>query len=174
MLTVGNGLRVGGSSSSKRSGEFYVNGGVVNAPVYLAVGYGPSAGGTSGWMYMTGGTVNVGQFDIIRIPGAAGAGVNGYAYISGGTINATELRIKPAGGDGTALLDITGSAKIIIAGDKVATIMGYRDNGWIQSNGGEFLDEWITFDGTNTILEIPEPATLCILAIGAFGLIRRK
>ena len=59
-LTVGNGLRVGGSSSSKRSGEFYVNGGVVNAPVYLAVGYGPTGGGNSGWMYMTDGIVNVG------------------------------------------------------------------------------------------------------------------
>ena len=176
VLTVGNGLRVGGSSSSKRSGELYVNGGIINAPTtYLAVGYGPSAGGTSGWMYMTGGTVNVNQFDIIRIAGAAGSGVNGYAYISGGTINATDLRIKPVGGDGIALLDITGGAKIIITGNKRDTILGYVGSGWIKSNGVDLDEAWVNYNpNTDKTIITPEPATLCLLGIGALSLIRRK
>ena len=174
-LTVGNGIRVGGSSSSIRSGEFYVNGGVVNSPVYLAVGYGPGGGGNSGWMYMTDGIVNVGQFDIVRIAGTT-TGINGYAYISGGTINATDLRMKPAGGTGTALLDITGSGKIVITGDKVATIQGYIDNGWIKTNGVAWEDySLVSYDaGTNKTTLIPEPATICLLGIGALSLLRRR
>ena len=175
VLTVGSGLRVGGSSSSIRSGEFYVNGGVVNAPVYLAVGYGPTGGGNSGWMYMTDGIVNVGQFDIVRIAGTT-TGINGYAYISGGTINATDLRMKPAGGTGTALLDITGSGKIVITGDKVATIQGYIDNGWIKTNGVAWMDySHVYYDaGANKTILTPEPATMCLLGLGAMSLIRRK
>lgn len=176
-LTVGNGLRVGGSSSSIRSGELYVNGGVVNCTGtggYLAVGYGHATnGGTTGWMYMTNGTINVNQFDIVKVPGVT-TPVNGYAYISGGTINATELRIKPSGGAGTALLDITGDAKIIIAGDKVGIIQGYIDSGYIKTGGVDLSYDYVTFDGTNTIIAIPEPATLCLLSIGALSLIRHK
>lgn len=168
-LTVGNGLRVGGSSSSKRSGELYVNGGIINAPSYLAVGYGPSAGGTSGWMYMTDGTINAGQFDIGRVAGTT-SGVNGYAYISGGTIYATDFRMKPAGGAGTVLLDITGSGKVIIDGDKTVAVGQYQDDGWISPE--VLYDYDISNPGKTTLF--PEPATICLLGIGALSLIRRK
>jgi hypothetical protein len=178
VLTVGNGIRVGGSSSSIRSGELYVNGGIINASTtYLAVGYGHATnGGTTGWMYMTNGTVNVNEFDIIRVPGVT-TPVNGYAYISGGTINANDLRIKPFGGAGTALLDISGSGKIIITdptGAIATKIYGYIDNGWIKTNGVPWvLYDNVSWDGTKTTI-IPEPATLCLLGLGALSLIRRK
>ena len=185
-LAVGNGIRVGGSSSSIRSGEFYVNGGVVNASTtYLAVGYGPSGGGNSGWMYMTNGTVNVNQFDIVRVAGTT-TGINGYAYISGGTINANDFRMKPVGGAGVALLDMSGGgggggAKIIIpdpTGAIATKIYGYIDNGWIYSNGvkwtmGGPTHPNVIWNGTTTTI-IPEPATLCLLGLGALSLIRRK
>jgi hypothetical protein len=171
-LTVPNGLRVGGGSGSIRSGEFYVNGGVVNASNYLAVGYGPAAGGNSGWMYMTDGTINAGQFDIGRVNGTNP--INGYAYISGGTINATDFRMKPAGGTGTVSLDISGTGKIIINGDKTAAIYGYIDSGWIKTNGVAWDNyDWVTYDGTKTTI-IPEPATICLLGIGALSLLRRR
>jgi len=169
-LTVGNGLRVGGSSSSKRSGELYVDGGVINAPSYLAVGYGPSAGGTSGWMYMTDGTINAGQFDIGRIAGTAGSGVNGYAYISGGTIYANDFRMKPAGGDGIVLLNLSDTGKIIVAGDLTARIDGYIGNGWINDD----VQISLTMNPGYTTLFVPEPTTLCLLGIGALSLIGRK
>jgi hypothetical protein len=165
-LTVGNGLRVGGSSSSKRSGELFVNGGVINAPTYLAVGYGPSGGGNSGWMYMTDGTVNAGQFDIGRV-----AGTNGYADISGGTIYATDFRMKPAGGTGVVSLDLSGTGKIIVAGDLTARINQYIGDGWINDN----VQVSLTMNpGKTTLFVVPEPTTLCLLGIGALSLIRRK
>jgi hypothetical protein len=170
-LTVGNGLRCGGSSSSKRSGQLFVNGGIIYAPSYLAVGYGPS--GTSnvtGWMYMIAGDVNVGTFDIGRV-----AATNGYADIDGGTIYVnTDFRMRPAGGTGTVSLDISGRAKIIITGDKTAAIHGYIDSGWIKTNGVAWDNyDWVTYDGTKTTI-IPEPATICLLGIGALSLLRRK
>ncbi len=166
MLTVGNGLRVGGSSSSKRSGELYVNGGTINAPAYLAVGYGPTGGGNSGWMYMTDGTINAGVFDIGRV-----AGTNGYADISGGTIYATDFRMKPAGGAGIVSLSLSGTGKIIVTGDKTTTIQGYIDNGWINDN----VQMSLTMNpGSTTLYVIPEPATICLLGLGMLSLIRRR
>jgi len=172
-LTVGNGLRVGGSSSSKRSGELFVNGGIINAPSYLAVGYGPSAGGTSGWMYMIAGDVNVGTFDIGRV-----AGTNGYADISGGTIYANDFRMRPAGGTGTVSLNLSGTGKIIINGDKTQVVEGpdndlldWIDNGWINP---EVLYDYDISNPGKTTLYVPEPATVCLLGIGALSLLRRK
>jgi hypothetical protein len=174
-LTVGNGLRCGGSSSSRRSGQLFVNGGVINAPAYLAVGYGPgTASNVTGWLYMTAGTINAGSFDIGRV-----IATNGYADIDGGTIYATDFRMRPAGGTGTVSLDMSGGggaggAKIIITGDKTAAIYGYIDSGWIKTNGVAWEDySLVTWDGTNTTI-IPEPATLCLLGLGALSLIRRK
>ncbi|MDD5134309.1 MAG: PEP-CTERM sorting domain-containing protein [Phycisphaerae bacterium] len=170
-LTTVDYFRHGASSSSTRWGKFIMTGGTCNVGGYMATGYGNSGAETKGWTIVSGGTINVaGDWRF-----ANGSTASGYAYISGGTVTvAGILNMRPSGGTGDTLLDITGSGKVVLAGDQIEQVLAYRDNGWIQSDGEEFLDEWITFDGTNTVLAIPEPATLCILAVGAFGLIRRK
>ena len=176
-ITTTDYFRVGASSSSNRWGAFYMNAGTVNVGGYMSVCQGGGSTNTHGYVYMTGGTINVGG-NLIMPNSAPGTG---EIYISGGTINvAGLLQMRPAGttvvnGDTpTTVLDITGSGQVILAGDQVDQVLAYRDNGWILTGGEEFLDEYVTFDGTNTTLMVPEPATLCILAIGAFGLIRRK
>jgi len=173
-LTVANGLRCGGSSSSKRSGQLFVNGGIIYAPAYLAVGYGPgTTSGTTGWLYMTAGDVNVGTFDIGRV-----AGTNGYADISGGTIYANDFRMRPAGGTGIVSLNLSGTGKIIINGDKTQVVVGpdndlvdWIDSGWINP---EVLYDYDISNPGKTTLYIPEPATLCLLGIGALSLLRRR
>jgi hypothetical protein len=173
-LTTTQYFRQSASSTSCRWGAFYMNDGAVSVGTYMATGYGNSAAEVKGWLYMIGGTIDVAGDWIFA---ANGSTASGMAYISGGTVTVGGLlNMRPLGTSGTptTLLDITGSGKVVLAGDQVDRVIGYRDDGWIQSGGEEFLDEWVTFDGTNTILQIPEPATLCILAIGACGLIRRK
>jgi hypothetical protein len=176
-ITTVDYFRVGASSSSNRWGAFYMNDGVVNVGGYMAVCRGGSGTNTHGYVYMTGGEINVAGD--LYIPHSAPG--SGEIYISGGTITVGGLLQMRYQGttvvnedNPTTVLDITGSGKVILAGDQVDAVLEYRDNGWIVTGGEEFLDEYVTFDGTNTILQIPEPATLCILAIGAFGLIRRK
>jgi len=172
-LTVTDYFRIGSSSTSNRWGAFYMNGGTVTVGGYMAVGYGATTTDLRGWLYMTGGTINV-TADL-RFANASGA--SAWAYVTGGTINAGSLNMRPAGTTGTptTLLDISGGGKVVLNGDVVATVLGYRDNGWILSGGEEFLDEWVTYDaGTNKTTLVPEPATLCLLGLGALSLIRRK
>lgn len=187
-LTVGNSfsslhssgfLSIGSDSaatgSTGRNGLFYVNGGsvsVLSGQGNLVVGNGNSNGLADcyGKMYMSGGTV-----DALNIIIGRYAGVDGELHLSGGIITANNLSMNPTG-LGTALLDITGDGKFVLNGDKRSIIEGYIDNGWIRSNGEELDYSILSYNaGTNqTILMIPEPATICLLSIGLFGLIRRK
>jgi hypothetical protein len=172
-MTIADYFRIGASSTSCRWGEFYMNGGDWNVGGYMAVGYGNSGSEVQGMMTMIGGTINV--TGDLRF--ANGATASGIAYISGGTINVGGiLNMRPGGTSGTptTLLDITGSGKVVLAGDQVERVQGYIDNGWIQSNGEEFSYDNVVWDGTNTILAVPEPATVCLLGLGALSLIRRK
>jgi len=176
-ITTADYFRVGASSSSNRWGQFYMDGGTVNVGTYMAVSQGNSTTNTHGFVYMSDGTINVAGNLIF----CNGSTASGMAYISGGTINVGGLlSMRPSGtvvpgtGDApTTLLDITGYGKVNLAGDQVATVVGYRDDGWIQTGGAEFPDEWIIYDGSTTTL-IPEPATLCLLGIGALSLLRRR
>ncbi len=174
-LTVTDYLRAGSSSGSNRWGAFYMNGGTVTVGNYLAVGYGTGTIGVKGWLYMTDGTINITNAFVF----GQSAGTSGIAYISGNsTVNAASLNMRPTGTSGTptTLLDITGHAKVVLNGDARITISGYIGNGWIQSNGvdiDEFVD--VTYDAiANKTTIVPEPATLCLLGLGALSLIRRK
>jgi hypothetical protein len=171
---AGGYFRCGASSTSNRWGEIYMNGGTVNVggTEPFTVGWGSGTLDVRGWLYMTNGTVNVtNQFYIANALGASG-----FAYLSGGsTINAADFAMNVVTGThtGTTLLDIIGSAKVVINGDKVTKVQGYIDNGWIKSNGVDIGYADVTYDGTKTTI-IPEPATLCLLGIGALSLLRRR
>jgi hypothetical protein len=169
-MSVGSDSAAVGSTG--RNGLFYMNGGAVTAlsgqgAITIGNGNNNALANCYGKMYMTGGTIDSFIFRIGRY-----VGVTGEVYLSGGTITTDAFSM----GTGTALLDITGSGKLVITGDKRTVVEGYIDNGWIYSNGVEWTDyAWVSYNaGTDKTTIIPEPATLCLLGIGALSLIRRK
>jgi hypothetical protein len=167
-MSVGSDSATPSPTSGGRNGLFYMNGGAVTAlsgQGAITIGNGNSTFGTCfGKMYMTDGTIDSLIFRIGRY-----AGVTGEVYLSGGTITTNAFSM----GTGTALLDITGSGSVVINGDVRTTVCGYIDNGWIKSNGVEIEYADVTYNGSRTTI-IPEPATLCLLGIGALSLLRRK
>ena len=169
-LAVGDYLRVGSGSGSIRWGKLFVNDGTVTVGGTLYVGYGTAAADVRGWLYLNGGTINTNNL----VFGNA-SGTSGMAYITAGTLNANTLTWRPNGTTGTptTLLDISGSGKVVLAGDQVDAVLAAIDNGWVKSNGEEFSYDWVSYNGVSTTL-VPEPATLCLLGLGALSLIRRK
>ena len=174
------------------NGELTINGGTLLTNGYMTSSYtaGYNAvvnmlsgnvqigftGGTNGHWYlgrygatifnMSGGNftimndLNLGQY-------ASGSGT---INLSGGTLTATTLKKT-----GTAKINITGSGKLVFIGDKTAIVKTWSDSGWLKSGTADFLTVGTaTFDGVKTTLVVPEPATLCLLGIGALSLIRRK
>lgn len=168
-MTIGDYFRIGASSTSCRWGEFYMNDGTWNVGGYMAVGYGNTASEVRGSMWMTGGTINVtGELRFNN-----GSTASGYAYISGGTINVSGLLNMKAGT--AAHLDVSGDGKLVLAGDQRAALETAIDNGWVYSDGVQQSGyEMVSYDGSFTTLAVPEPATLCLLGLGALSLIRRK
>jgi hypothetical protein len=176
VLNLAHWLMAGTDSGSVRSGELYMTGGTINcgtvSPIdgHLFVSH--SGAGTQGFINMSGGTISAtGTFAI-----AFSAGTAGTVNLSGGTISSDSFQMNPSG-LGTASMDITGTGQLIIDGDETLAVDGYISNGWLTGYGNED-DIMYDFDDTNpgktTVWAIPEPATICILAIGAFGLIRRR
>jgi hypothetical protein len=174
-MSVGSDSAAAGSAG--RNGLFYMNGGdlqALNGQGSIVIGNGNATGaanGCYGKMWMTGGTIESFTFQIGK-----NSGVEGDVWLSGGTITTNNFLMRAGGGTANVLFDITGSGKLIIDGDKTTIIQGYIDSGWIKSNGLDTDYSIVNYDsGTNkTIVMIPEPATICMLGIGLFGLIRRK
>jgi hypothetical protein len=167
--TNGGYLRAGASSTSNRWGEIYMNGGTINVGGVepFTIGWGGGTVDIRGWLYMTGGTINVTNKFII----GNAAGASGYVDMSGGTINAGDFQMKVTAGTGTVSLTMSGSAEIIITGDKTGLVQQYMDNGWINE---EVQYDFDVSNAGKTTLFIPEPATLCLLGIGALSLLRRR
>jgi len=174
-------------------GEFTIDGGNVATNGYMTSGNLVSdvalitmksgtvqlgfTGGTNGHFYlgragtttfnMSGGSftvtndLNVGQY----------AGSFGTVNLSGGTLTASTLKKT-----GTAHIDITGSGKLVLLGDDTAVVQTWIGGGFMTGNGNDRdikYDYNITTSGATTVW-VPEPATICMLGIGVFGLIRRK
>ena len=183
-ITTNDYYRVGASSSSNRWGEFFMNSGTVTVGGYMAVPRGNTSTNTHGYAYISGGNIDVASHLYICHGGAS----SGLLDISGGTITVGGNLIMRNGGTillpaapylndaPTTELNITGTGRIILAGNQVAAVQGYRDNGWILNGVEELDDSLIVYDpGSNTTtLGIPEPATICLFGLGAMGLIRRR
>jgi hypothetical protein len=173
-MSVGSDSAAAGSTG--RNGLLYVNGGSITAlqgQGNIVIGNGNSNGLANcyGKMWMTGGTIDCLNFSIGK-----NIGVIGEVYLSGGTISANQLLMRTNGGTANVILDISGSGKFVLDGDKTSILETYIDNGWIKSNGEDADYSIISYDaGINkTIVMIPEPATIALLGIGLFGFIRRK
>ncbi len=167
VLNVGEYLMAGIDSPSIRSGELDMTGGTINlGQVNLANGHlfvGHSNAGTKGFINMSGGTINVtGTFGI-----GFGVGTSGMVNISGGTIYTPSIQRNAAAT--LTLLNVTGPGRVVINGDWTGTMATWQGNGWLNE------EAVVTYNaGTNKTTITPEPATLCLLGLGALSLIRRK
>jgi len=187
-------LFLGQSDGASMYGEIQFDGGTLTTSGYWSTAY---HAGTSALITMNSGTVYIGDpagADGHLYLGRAGSAIfnmsdgdftcddmlqlgkeaTGYGEINlaGGVLTASTLSF----GLGSGLIDITGGT-LILKGDDTADVVGFIGNGWITGYGSEdnvMYDYNVTNPGDTTVWAVPEPATICILAIGALGLLRRK
>jgi hypothetical protein len=141
--TVGSWIILGYDAGS--NGTFTMSGGTVNTAGTMYAGF-----NGNGTMYMNGGTINVNgsRFGIARNSAAS----IGRVYLNGGVINCLDFSMAFAGG--TASMDITGG-KLVVSGDKTATIAPYIASGWITAYGGAGtvqMDYGTTTPGKTTVM----------------------
>ncbi len=176
-LTVGDFLLVAPDSvtGGGRNGMLHMVGGTINLLTNqgkLGIGNGADAcdvgsKNITGTLDMTGGQINA------RLMMIGANLTKGIAYLSSGTIDlVSDFIMRPnALNPNAPSLTISGTGQIIVTGDLTARILGYQSNGWINE---EAQVDYNNRNPGRTTIYIPEPATICLLAIGAFGLIRRK
>lgn len=152
------------------NGTLTIDSGTVTSGTTMYIGF----DGT-GTLYMNGGTINVvtgtGRFGIARDNIAA----VGHVYLYGGTINCNDFTMATVAGS-TATMEITGG-KLVITGDKTATVATDVNNGWITGYGDKAnvrYDYNITTLGKTTVWAyngstLPTKATSPTPASGAIN-----
>jgi hypothetical protein len=101
---------------------------------------------------------------------AESVGSIGNAYLDGGVINADSFAV----GLGTGHLYITGGT-LVLNGDKTSVINPLIGGVITTTNaGGSIMDVYNASTGKTTVWATPEPATVCLLGLGAMALIRKN
>lgn len=128
----------------------------------------------TGRLTMTGGVINIPDANALQI-GLDGS--TGRVDLWGGTIMAGTLEIGGPGSGG--ILDIREGTLMLRGDEELATIRSYIEAGLITAYGGwsgaELLYNYNTTKTCYTTLTaIPEPATIALLGLGGFALLRRR
>ena len=91
-----------------------------------------------------------------------------------GVVNADVLQMNTNGSaDCAVLLDIATGGKMVLLSDQRSVVQAYRALGLIIGDGGA-TQVGISYDGSYTTLQVPEPMTIALLGLGGLALLRKK
>lgn len=134
----------------------------------------------TGTLTMNGGNLYVGNYQTpatalftgnLMMSGTTGTTGSGTINLLGGTIYATDLL---PGVSATARSLVVKDGQLILKTDRRTELAGYS---WISAYAGYQLHTTYDSASNTTTLSatlIPEPATISLLCLGVFGLLRRK
>lgn len=187
---------IGGNGLTAFGGYLNINGGTINISEFGNIG---NVAADSGILTINSGAINTGA----RVPtqgrfivGLAGTGVvnmnggalnltanlivaqnataRGTVNLNAGVINAVDLVMAGTGGVASIVVK-DGFLVLTNAADLSVKIQGWIDNGWIK--GAEGYTAYTAYDPdshTTMVWATPEPATVCLLGLGAMALLRRN
>jgi hypothetical protein len=155
------------------TGTFNVDaGGIMNLGGHLWVGAGGVGNvgvvNVSGTINV-GGIIGIGTIDAVNPSGGTGT----VSVLSGGVLNLGNIHSLGTSIQPGSVLDIIGTGLVTLPGDFVGVIGNYVAAGQITGNGivGNVS---AVFDGSQTLVTVPEPITVALLSLGALLLRKRS